>query len=249
MIALLLALALLAPPGVHYQGTVGTGAVQWTPSVTFAIDSGYPIAGGQDAGTGTAVNVTTTATTGTMIAVAFSWENDASQVLNPATVSGAGLTWTKQVEVVATGAFPGHSIQAVWTAPRGSVDMTGQTVTVTRTGTTTNNTVAISVYSFTGASTTVGNVGSYYNDASTTVAATVTTTVGSFVVGAWGWGGGVTEFNLATNVVRDRTGSNTPATSRVNSGRIPAATTSTVIGSTDARTYGGCVGLEIKTGV
>jgi len=44
MRALLIALALLAPPGVHYKGTVGTGSVAWTPP-GIARDTGasYPL--------------------------------------------------------------------------------------------------------------------------------------------------------------------------------------------------------------
>jgi hypothetical protein len=181
---LLLALALLAPPGVHYQGVVGTGAVQWTPP-GISLD----VAPTTNSGTNPSAN-TVTFTLGSgqagklyVISVVAVGNTAAA---GPVSVTG-GLTWTQLGSQQGfTGVVVNLSNASAWYAYDASGTLNGTTITITRTNTSDAWVWAYSAYRFSGANSTQnGNTAGSESVASAAATISLTPTYsGSYLI--WG---------------------------------------------------------------
>jgi hypothetical protein len=140
----------------------------------------------QAAGTGNSITTASFSTSANVVlAACTTWANSSGSVVTPVTVSGAGLTWTKQVE----GAFDRtgniQESSSCWTASSAGA-LSSQTVTSAATGSGTKIGVML-VYVFTGASSTPGNsgtkeIGFSFSNVDVTVTATA---AGNYMVGGF----------------------------------------------------------------
>jgi hypothetical protein len=180
---LLLALALLAPPGVHYQGTVGTGAVQWVPAGVLTIDT-TSSADTSAGGTTAAISLSTTGTNRLIVVLAPSASNGPSN-----DVSGvSGSTLGAFTKIVGTTTTDTSGFASVWAALASS-QLSSETITVTWAASYlsfTKHAAAISFYNHKSTSTLASNFGgtnTIQGTGSIAAAIAVTATAaGSYVV-------------------------------------------------------------------
>jgi hypothetical protein len=200
MIGLLLSLALLTPPGIHYQGTVGTGATV-PPTYPVTLSGGTAIASGLNT-----AGVVAYITTGSFTPPNASWLVVA--VSNPGNTTtptitdslGSPLTYTLKAS-----AIQGTRGGWIFLAPV----TTGAAMTITATGGAASE-IAVAVYALTtsGASVSVGDIKTITQTAGTSYVVSINPTVsGSFIAYSNAEDGNGGSFTGMTNTVSDATGS------------------------------------------
>jgi hypothetical protein len=192
--ALLLAFLVAMPPGVHYQGTVGTGAVQWVPPVTNPVldgGSSFPLSTVFAQGTRATITRTGVTTNGAGLIVIALAGNSTSTNKFPysgVTVGASAATAIKQMTWLSGQSFPGAGTAEIWAYwSSGALN----NVTVTASHTSEVSSEVITVWAYTAAtvkdgSSTIGNcfgaLGGKQQDASTTVDASLTSVASSSVI-------------------------------------------------------------------
>jgi hypothetical protein len=245
--ALLLILALLAPPGVHYQGTVGTGAVQWVPP-TIIRDTGassFPIlATSQTQATTTATFSTSAASTLIVVAIGnanFDGANGAISSVAWSGGSGCSTAFTKQVEFTNSGWENG----SVWTAACSS-QVTSKAIVVTQTANVASQVTTVAVDALTNTNgSPIGTSGGQAGSGSTARSATLSGVASQ----SWVYVGASSETCPVSPVTgttelseNNNSGANTCAAVGVNTvGNSP-----TSVGWSGSATYSAVAALEIK---
>ena len=127
MKALFLALALLAPPGVHYQGTQGTGAVQWTPPASpDPVRTWVDFAYSPSAATAT-VTASSIPAGALVVAYAALAERAGGSITS---VGSPNLTWSVRATQSST-----NTVSEIWTAVNSGGTLTNEVITLTASGT------------------------------------------------------------------------------------------------------------------
>ena len=257
----------LTTGGLAAAGSMGTFAAtlaQSTPKayIAFAlkpdttlrveIDSGWPKVGSLVDVATTSLVINLAATTAPLLVCCVNGDDDWNGNMSPATVTGAGLTWTKRIERVASGSWPGHGMVSIWTAPRGTTDLTGTSITITRNEASTSMILLGAVYALNNADpANFGNSAGTEQEALFVVAQALSTTNYSMVIGAWNCHNSSTEYTPATGVTVDQTGTSSAGGTgaRCNNGHMSGTGGSVTIGGTNSHDYAMICALELLFGV